>query len=257
MSAAFAVEWLKLRRSRVASVTTIVLLVVPCGLAAGFLSVAHGTGGGALTAKAGALLVGDGWTGYLSFLNEIFATGGLLGMGIVVAWCFGREFAERTVVSLYACAISRDQVAAAKFAVLSVWSAAICLLLPPVALLTGLITGLGAPGAGELAAIGRLLVLAFMTALLALTVGVPASAGRGYLPAFGAIVGLVVAAQVAVLVGAGAWFPYSAAGLWAASGPAGAAGVPAVPTWHLVVVPLTAIAALTATVGWWRRAELV
>jgi hypothetical protein len=41
---------------------------------------------------------------------QIYATVGVIGVGIVVGWCFGREYADRTVVSLYASATPRQAV---------------------------------------------------------------------------------------------------------------------------------------------------
>ncbi len=64
-----------------------------------------------MSAKAALLLPGVGWAGYLGGLIQIYATAGVVGSGIVVGWCFGREYADRTVVSLYASATPRTAVA--------------------------------------------------------------------------------------------------------------------------------------------------
>ncbi len=254
MRAAWDVEMLKMRRSRVVTVTTVILLGAPCALAAGFVAAANRPGVDAISVKARMLLVGDGWDAYLSAVAQVFATAGLLGMGIAVAWCFGREYADRTVVSLYAAATTLTQVATAKLLLLTLWSLGVAGALGPVALLVGLATGLGLPDHSAVLGLGRVVVLAACTGLLALGVAPIASIGRGYLAAFAGLLGLVVAAQVAVIAGVGAWFPYSAPGLWAVA--SGVPSAPGVSVGQLAVVPVSAIAFGAVTLTWWRHAEL-
>lgn len=254
MNAAVEVELAKLRRSRVVLVASLAVLLGPCLIAALMLASASGGTGDPLSRKAGAVITGEGWSGYLDAAGQVFATGGLIGMGVVVAWCFGREFADRTVVSLYACAVPRSRVAAAKLAVILGWTGLLALATGPVLLLVGLLSGLGAPDRADLAAGGRVVLLVALTGLLASTVALFASAGRGYLPAIGALVGAVVLAQVAVVAGFGGWLPWSVPGLWVVAAPA--TGLDPLPGWRLLLVPLCAAAFAAATIRWWRRAEL-
>lgn len=254
MDAAYEVETLKLRRSPVPRVAGVALLLGPSGLAAAFSVMASRGGTDPMSVKARAMTTEAGWDGYLAGLSQILASGGLLGMGVVVAWCFGREYVDRTVVSLYGSATPRTRVAAAKLVVLTIWCAQVSLLSAPAILLMGLATGLGWPDIEALEGLARIVLLSFMTGLLSLTMALFASVGRGYLPAVGGLIGIIVVAQVAVVAGIGSWVPYSSPGLWAVS--AVNAGIPAVPLWHLVIVPVTAGLVACATVEWWRRAEL-
>ena len=254
MGAAYEVETLKLLRSRVPRVAGVVLVVGPAVMAALFQALAARSGEDAMSVKARAMSAGAGWDGYLAGFVQVFSSAGLLGMGLVVAWCFGREFVDRTVVSLYASATPRTRVARAKLVVLTVWCAEVSALIAPSVLFVGFVTGLGWPDNAALGAIARIVVLSFLTGLLALTVALFASVGRSYLPAVGGLIGIVVAAQVAVLAGVGGWFPYSAPGLWAVASLT--PGVGSVPFWHLLVVPLSAAVVGVATVRWWGRAEL-
>lgn len=253
MIAALAVEWLKLRRSLAARVATLMLSVVPAVMALAFVRVAARGGSDALAAKASALIRGHGWAAYADALVQIFASAGLLGMGIVVIWCFAREFAEGTVVSLYATVVSRVQVAAAKLLVLTAWCLAVAVLVGLVAILIGVAGGLGLPAGSDVVVLGRVVVLAALTGLLALTAAVVACLGRGYLAGVAGLLGMVTAAQIAAVFGAGAWFPWSVPGYWAVGS---AGGAPAVPESRLMVVPLTTALAALWTLGWWRRCRL-
>jgi len=254
MSPAYAVEALKLRRSRVVLVATLALAFVPAAMARGFLAAAEQGGNDPASLKAQAMLPGVGWTGYLGGLMQIYATAGLVGVGIVVGWCFGREYADRTVVSLYASATPRDAVARAKLVLLTIWATATGLAAVIVTLLLGLSTGLGMPGDGAWQTLARLSALAVLSGLLALPVAAAASLGRGYLPAVGGLLVLVVLAQVATIAGAGSWWPWSVPAMWA-MGPD--TDLPAIAAARLLAVPAVALAGALATLRWWRHAEVV
>ncbi len=254
MRAALRVELLKLRRGRVPAVASVGVVLAPPLLAWAFLAAERTKGGDPLSTKASAMGLGEGWLGYLNGLTQIAATGGFVGIGLVVAWCFGREFADHTVVSLYASATSRSAVAAAKLVVVTCWAFAVAVLAAPVALGVGLLAGLGGLDTAAFAALGRFVVLLALTGLMALVVGLFASLGRGYLAGFGSLIGVVVAPQLAIVVGAGAWFPWSAPALWAIA-PLNT-GIAHVPSWHLLIVPISALVMAGLTVAWWRTAEL-
>ncbi|WP_338747846.1 ABC transporter permease [Janibacter alittae] len=254
MTAAYAVEALKLRRSRVVAVATVTLLMVPALLARAFLIAAEAGGADPTSAKAALLLPGVGWTGYLGGLIQIYATAGVIGSGIVVGWCFGREYADRTIVSLYASATPRASVARAKLVLLAVWSVVVGVGGAGAACVIGIASGLGLPDAADGRVLLRLAALAVLSGFLALPVALPASIGRGYLPAVGGVLALVVAAQVAMVAGAGQWWPWSIAAMWAMGADSGME--PVAPAW-LTVVPLVAALGAWATVAWWRRAEVL
>jgi ABC-2 type transport system permease protein len=254
MHAAYRVELLKLRRARVPAVAAVVVLLGPALLAWAFVAAGDASQGDPLSVKVSAMALGDGWAGYLNGLTQIAATGGLVGIGIVAAWCFGREFADHTVVSLYASATSRRAVAGAKLVVLTGWSCGVAVLAAPAALGVGLLAGLGAPDGSAVAALGRLAALLALTGLLALTVGLFASVGRGYLAGFSGLIALVVAPQLAIVLGIGGWFPWSTPALWAIA-PLNPGFTP-VPAWQLLVVPAAALVSAGLTLAWWQRAEL-
>ena len=254
MRTALAVEWWKVRRAPVVLVATLlmVLLVPLLGLA--MVLVVGGDGVGALAAKADMLMTGDGWVGYLGVVGQVAAAAMFVGAGVVVAWVFGREHVEGTFAALFASAVPRGAVATAKLVVVALWALAVALGVTAVALVAGLLADVGAEPLGVVApALGRLLVVAASTTLLAIPVAWVASVGRGYLPAIGAVILVVAVAQVAVLLGAGSWFPFAVPGLVAV---AGAPGVPSPGAVGVGLAVLSVAAGAAATVRWWRRAEI-
>ena len=254
MSAALTVEWWKVRRASVVLVTTLLLVLAVPLLGLAMLLVAEGGGVGAVAAKADLLLTGDGWVGYLGLVGQVAAAAMFVGAGVVVAWVFGREHAEGTFAALYAAAVPRRAVAAAKLVVVAGWAVVVALAVTGVALVAGVLADVGAEPWGVIApGLGRLLVVAASTTLLAVPVGWVASAGRGYLPAIGAVVVVLAVAQVVVLLGAGSWFPFAIPGLLAVSG---AEGVPSPGALGIALAVLSVVGGGAATVWWWHRAEV-
>lgn len=255
MIRAVRVEWWKLKRSPVTVTATFLMVVLLPAMALGFYSVAQRGGTGPLAQKASAFLVGDGWEGYLGGVDQIAAVAMFLGSGIVVAWAFGREFADRTFPSLFALPTSRVVIAGAKFFVLAGWIALLSLLVVAVSLGIGLVASVGRL---EIGVIGpgllRLLGVATAASVLGLTMGFVASVGRGYLPAVGALIVTIAAAQISVLFGTGGWFPFAVPGLIAVSGSESA---PALSPMQIALVPVAAGVGMWLTVRWWRLAEVV
>lgn len=254
MSRAFSVELLKLRRSPVVLTTTALIVALVPLLCLGFVAVAHKGGAGAAALKAQAMVVGEGWDAYLGLVAQIMAVTLFIGPGVVVAWAFGREHADRTFPSLFALPVSRGSIATAKFLVLFAWGLALTVLLLAAVVIAGLVAGVGPLSRVDLSArLGRLLLAGSLTTTIALTIALVASIGRGYLPAIGAVILLTMSAQISVLFGTGAWFPYAAPGLYAVSG---VPGMEDVGGDQLLLVPLTTFVAAWLTVRWWERAEV-
>ena len=255
MRRTLGVELMKVRHSTVVVTTTVLIVVLVPLLCLGFVAVARAGGAGAVALKAQAMVVGEGWEAYLGLLAQVVSIGMFIGPGVVVAWAFGREFADRTFPSLFGLPVSRGSIAAAKFTVLACWGLALTILTLGVAVLVGLVAQVGSLTGIDLAGrLWRLLVAGFLTSMISLTIGFVASIGRGYLPAFGALILLTMITQIAVLFGTGGWFPYAAPGLFAIAGTADVAEVSAV---ELLLVPVTTVLVAWATVRWWNHAEVV
>jgi ABC-2 type transport system permease protein len=255
MTQAIPVELQKLRRSMVTLLATASIVVLLPLMAFGFYSVALQGGTGPLAQKAGAFLDGEGWEGYLGAVDQIAAVAVFLGAGIVVAWMFGREHADRTFSSLFALPVARGSIAGAKFVVLIGWVTVLSLLLVVSAFALGFVAGVGDLREEVLVSgLVKLFAVALSGGVLSLTMGFAASIGRGYLPAVGAIIGIVAAAQISVLFGTGGWFPYAIPGLIAVSGTQGAPVLSAI---QVGLVPITAAVGVWLTVHWWQQAEVV
>lgn len=254
MGEAFAVEMLKLRRSPVVWTASVVAVLVIPVLGVSFARLADSPGSGPLGLKIDAMVTGTGWAAYLGVLGQLVAVAYLLVVGVVVVWCFGREFSDHTVGSLFALPVSRRRIGLAKFGVVAVWAGTLSVALVAASAVLGIGLSVGEVDGDVAIGLGRLMGLAVLTGLLAAPLALAASVGRGFLAGIGMLLMIVAAAQIAVLFGAGAWFPFAAPGLWTVGWQEPAIEVT---TLQMALVPLTALAGGAATVGWWGRFEIV
>jgi ABC-2 type transport system permease protein len=256
MREALLAESLKLWRGRLPWLTAAAFAIATavCGL---FMFILQDTG------RARALgLLGDkaqlsgataDWPGYLALLAQATGVGGLLILGTLVTWLFGREFSDRTAKDLLALPTSRSAIVAAKFVVAAGWSLVLALWTAVLGLLTGVLLELpGASVAVLVAGVARIVITALLTYALTTPFALAASAGRGYLAAVCAIFAALFSAQVIAALGYGAYFPYSVPGLYA--GLAGADQDLPGPLGHLLVLAV-GLGGVVATMAWWRRAD--
>lgn len=215
MRAAVWVEAIKLRRSPVGVVATLALVGGTLALLAG-ITAGVAAGSPEIIAKAGPAARLD-WSGLLAGAAQIVSAAGLLGCGVVLAWIFGREFADGTIVGLFGLPVTRGRIALAKTAVYGLWVLMVAGSLPLGLLILGLLLGYGPPGGPAWLGLARLSVLVLLTGAAAVPVGWVATVCRSILSAVGAAIALVVTAQVGALAGLGGWLPMAAPALWALS----------------------------------------
>ena len=256
MREALAAEVLKARRSRLPWLS-VAAFVVATAVGALFMFILadpdRARSLGLLGSKAQLSGATADWPGYLSFLAQITAVGGVGVFGVIVIWTFGREFSDHTAKDLLALPTPRTTIVAAKFAVTGVW----CLLLALQTYLLGLAAGAalelpGWDGATALRGLARLLVVAFMTWLLVSVLALAASVWRGYLAAVGVMFLIVFLAQIVATMGYGHIFPWSVPGILSglSGGDRPSVGVPG-----YALVAIVGAAGIMATTLWWRNAD--
>ncbi len=253
-SAALANEWLKVRRSRVPLVTFVVLAIGP--LAGGlFIYIAadpqRAKDLGLLGQKAELSGITADWSGMLMFSTQIASAGSLLLFSFIATWLFGREFVDGTAHYLMSLPVSRSVIVGAKFAVYAVWAALLGVWLTAVTFAVGLLMRLpGWSASLALSSASGTFQACFLTVLVITPIAYVASRSRGYLAPLASAFGLLALAQVAAILGWGAYVP------WAI--PAIAAGVApdqdaTVASWLIVVA--TGVLGVLATIRWWRSPD--
>lgn len=215
MRHALLVQRLTLLRSSVGILATLSIVGGTLALLGG-LGAALAAGNPEVAAQLGPDATRD-WAGLLATSAQVTSAGGLLGVGVVLAWTFAREFSDGTVGGLYALPVGRGTTAMAKLLVWGAWGTVVAAAVTVAVLGLGLALGYGVPDPAAWAGLGRQLGLGVLTTAVAVPVAWVATLTRSLLAGVAAAVGLVVVAQVGVLAGLGAWMPVAAPALWAMS----------------------------------------
>lgn len=246
MNAALATEAVKLRHATVVRATTL-LMVLGISLICSSMLLAAGTDDPQLAAKLGALVDPGGWSGYLTTAAQVTGAAGLLAQGVLISWLFGREFADGTITGLFALPVPRRGIATAKLAVYLLWSLVSSCALVAGLVLFGLAAGLGRIPADAVPALGRELALSVLIGAIAVPAAWATTLARSVLAGIATTIGIVIVSQIAVVAGAGGWFPFAAPALWAISAGTEASGVQL-----LLVAPVVLTAAALTLLSWHR-----
>jgi ABC-2 type transport system permease protein len=256
MKALSGMIWIELRkalRSRMPLFTAVGCLFMPLGIAFLIFVATHPevTGQlGLVNAKANLMAyAATDWPAYLGLTAQIIAAGGFFLFCLIICWVFGREFVDGALKDLLAVPVPRASILLAKFIVAAAWSAALAVVIFTASLLTGAIIGL--PGGSAGAILQGAAVVAGTTCQVILVVmpfALLASVGRGYLLPIGVAILALIMANLLVVMGWGAYFPWAVPGLFAQ-----AKGYLAPISYPIAV--LTGLAGMIGTYLWWKYAD--
>jgi ABC-2 type transport system permease protein len=251
-----ATEFLKLRRSKVTWFSLLALSLGPFGIALMMWIVrepGRAAQFGLLGTKANLAGLEATWPAYFSMLTLVVGIGGMLLLSFIVAYVFGREYAEGTAKNLLALPVGRHWIALAKLVVAAVWWAVLVVAVLAESFLIG--AALGLPGFSAALAVGAVrdaLLAAAVAYLLSPVVAWIAMAGRGYMPPLGFALAMLALGDVLSHTGWAPWFPWSVVPLLI-----GAVGqrVTTLPPGSYIVVALTFLAGIAATIAQLRYAD--
>lgn len=251
-----ATEFLKLRRSKVTWGTLAVFSIAPLAIAL-FMWIVREPGRaaqlGLLGTKANLSGLQATWPSYASMLTIVVGFIGMLLLAFIVAYIFGREYAELTAKNMLALPVARHWFVIAKFLVAAVWWAVLVIAVLAEALVIGL--ALALPGFSwglAVSAAGNALLAAGISFLLVPLVAWVATLGRGYMPPLAFALAVLALGNVFGKTGWAVWFPWSIIPLLI-----GAVGQPVhtLPAGSYVVAALTFVVGIGATIAQLRWAD--
>ncbi len=256
LGALVVTEFVKLRRSPAPPATLAGLSLGPLGLALLMWIAAdpeRAAGFGLLGDKATLAGLELSWSAYGSWLVALVGIGGMLVLPFVVAYVFGREYADATLKNLLTLPVRRGRFVVAKLVVaLAWWIVLVIVVAAEGVVIAGL---LGLPGLSVAAVsvmLGRVLVAAGISFLLVPVVVWVTLWGRGLLAPVGFAVAMLAVGNLLGHTGWSGWFPWSIVPLLI-----GFSGPPTdVPPGSLVVVALTFILGLLLSIWQLRDADV-
>jgi ABC-type transport system involved in multi-copper enzyme maturation permease subunit len=256
LAQALATEFLKLRRSKVTWGTLAGLSMGPLGLAL-FMWILRSPGRaaqlGLLGTKANMSGLEATWPAYASALTLVIGIGGMLLLSFIVAYIFGREYAEGTEKNLLALPVARHWIVISKLVVAAVWWFLLVGAVLAEALVVGLALGLPGFSAGlALGMVRNALLAAGISFLLVPVVAWITTLGRGYMPPLAFALAAMALGNVFGKTGWAEWFPWSIIPLMI-----GAVGQPVagLPVGSYVVLAATFVAGVAATIAQVRWAD--
>lgn len=255
-TAAFWMEVLKVRRSKVSWGTSLAFLILP--LVGGLFMIIlknpeQAQALGIISVKAQLVGGSADWPTFFDMILQGMAIGGSIVFAFIVAWVFGREFSDHTVKELLAIPTSRSTIVGAKFALTALWVLLLTVVIFVVGL--GIGTAVHIPGWSPNLAwttLRTMLLITVMIFMLMPLVALFASAGRGYLPPLGWAVATLVCANIVAVLGWGDWFPWAVPIM--VSGMAGP-GTELLGLHSYATVLIVFFLGLSATFSWWRTAD--
>jgi ABC-2 type transport system permease protein len=244
-----ATEFLKLRRSKVTWFSLVALSMGPFGVAL-FMWIVREPGRaaqlGLLGTKADLSGLQATWPSYFSMLTLLVGLGGMLLLAFIVAYVFGREYAEGTAKNLLALPVGRQTFVVAKFVVTAAWWVALVAAVVIESLVLGLALGLPDFSAGlAVSAVRNALLAAGLAYLLAPIVAWITTVGRGYMAPIAFAVAMLALGNIMAKTGWAVWFPWSIVPLLI-----GVVGRPVqtLPVGSFIVLALTFTAGIAATI---------
>lgn len=253
MSAALWIAWTTFHRARVVRIAGALGALGPAMIALLFFAAPGTDSHGLASPKVGSLAADRTWSSFIGASAQITSIGLLLAGGVVVAWWFGRDFEYGMFATLFARAVPRGGIAAARLALVTACGAATIIVGLAATLTAGLTLGLDGPD-HIASATGTFVAAGALTVVLLPLVALAASLFRSVTAAIGALLGIVMVTQLGVTFGLGAWLPPAVPGLLA--GVAGEAAAADVRWPHLGLLLLLSGMCTVATVGWWSRARV-
>jgi len=256
-SAAIHVEYLKTRRSKVFLYS--ILFFIFIGMVMGLLLYASShpefANRSATLQMKTSFLTGGDWNAFYALMLQIILTLGMIGPGVITAWCFGREYSDGVLKDLLALPVPRSMIVVAKLVIVFSWSMILSAVILLAASLTGWAIGLESWDPAAFAHfLGVFFLCALLNALLLPVVAFVASAGKGYiLPITFVILVLILTQLVFIgIPGLSPWFPFALPAL--ISGVAGDAA-PSARGISYLLYGLSVVAGAAGTIYWWRFAD--
>jgi ABC-type transport system involved in multi-copper enzyme maturation permease subunit len=251
------VEWLKIRRSKmfwatilffmfVSSMMSLLMFVQKYPEISGKL--------GMIGDKAQMLRFGEpNWQNYFRLLIEGMAGVGMVGIGFVTSWVFGREFSDHTLKDILALPVSRTYIVLSKFIMIILWFIVLSFTYFAFGLVAGLLIDL--PGLSSEIIMKNsyiYIVTSFLIIFLCTPVAFFASYSRGYIFPIGFVILTMILANFSGLVGLGPYFPWAVPGLYSA--PSGAEGMQLNNASYIILI-FTGLTGLFGTIVFWLYAD--
>jgi len=251
------IELIKVRKSRIFPWTIVFFAFVACmmGLLM-FVQKYPDISGklGMIGTKATMLRVGEPtWQNFFNLLMQGIAGVGLVGIGFVTSWIFGREFTDHTMKDILVVPVSRTSIVVAKLTLVFFWSVLLAFCYLSAGITVGFLIGLDSFTTGSLLEfVNTYMVTSLLIIILSTPIALLASFTGGYILPLGFVILTLILANFSGLVGLGPYFPWSIPGLYGMGDTAEGMQLNIA---SYIIIFLTGAVGFFGTVAYWKYAD--
>jgi ABC-2 type transport system permease protein len=192
------------------------------------------------------------WYGFFGLFAQIISGVGLLVIGFAASWMWGREFSDRTVKDLLALPFPRELIVIGKLLVLCLWGICLFVVSSVVMLLIGLLIHLPSWNTSfAVHCFGIFSIATIMNIAVSTVTAYIASVTRNYIAPIGFAIAALMMGNFVGMLGLAAYYPWGVSMTFSMS----ATEHTSVEVYSFVILAITSIAGLVATMYWWRHAD--
>lgn len=192
------------------------------------------------------------WYGFFGLFAQIISGVGLLVIGFAASWIWGREYSDRTVKDLLALPFPRELIVIGKLIVLCFWGVCLFVVSSIVMLFIGVLIHL--PGWNTSYAancFGIFFIATLMNIAVSTITAYIASITRNYIAPIGFAIATLIMGNFVNMLGFAEYYPWGVPVTFSMS----ATEHTPVEVSSLVILAVTSLAGLVATMYWWRHAD--
>lgn len=192
------------------------------------------------------------WYGFFGLFAQIISGVGLLVISFAASWMWGREYSDRTVKDLLALPFPRELIVIGKLIVLCFWGICLFVVSSLMMLFIGMFIHL--PNWNTAFAthcFGIFFIANVMNIAVSTVTACVASVTRNYIAPIGFAIATLIMGNFIGMLGLAAYYPWGVSMAFAMS----ATENSPVEVYSFIILIVTSLAGLLATMYWWRYAD--
>jgi len=204
--------------------------------------------------RAKALLTGFSidWSSFLNLIAQVIGVGGIIIIGFIATWIFGREYSDGTLKDLFVLPVSRVKIVLSKITAIFILGFFLALFILLLGIVLGILLQLpGFTWQTFFKSINTIAIVTFLVLLLSTPVTFIASVGKGFIAPLAFVILTIVIAQIIGALGFAAYFPWAVPGIY--SQIIGSNNI--LNIYSYLILYGTSFIGLAATILWWNFAD--
>ncbi len=192
------------------------------------------------------------WYGFFGLFAQIISGVGLLVIGFAASWMWGREYSDRTVKDFLALPFPRELIVIGKLLVLCLWGVSLFVISTIAMLVIGVLIHLPEWNtAFAIHCFGIFFIATLLNIAVSTVIAYIASVTGNYIAPIGFAIATLIMGNFVGMLGFAAYYPWGVSMAFSMS----ATENTPVEVFSFIILAITSVAGLFATMHWWRYAD--